>query len=137
MKLYFQFPQECKETELSNPGSPSRKFQRRPTNSRPSKHWQIWHPYLSSPAVPCRTPECDQKFVPSACCRPETLDLHRTRYGSLLTAIISHFDRHLLGNKLRLALCSIHILPISNKFHEFWWFEMFCRIMLRICKKQH
>ena len=27
--------------------------------------------------------------------------------------------------------------PISNKFHKFWWFEMFWRIMLRICKKQH
>ena len=55
----------------------------------------------------------------------------------LLTAIIPYFDRQLLGNKLSLAPCSIHILPNPNKFHECWWFEMFCRIMLRICKKQH
>ena len=30
--------------------------------------------------------------------------------GSMLTAIISHFDRQLLGNKLSFTLCSIHIL---------------------------
>ena len=55
----------------------------------------------------------------------------------LLTAIISHFDRQLLGNKLSFAPCSIHILPNPNKFHKLWWFEMFCSIMLRIYKKQH
>ena len=38
----------------------------------------------------------------------------------LLTAIISHFDRQLLGNKLSFTLCSIHILFKSNKFHKFW-----------------
>ena len=38
----------------------------------------------------------------------------------LLTAIISHSDRQLLGNKLSFTLCSIHILFISNKFHNFW-----------------
>ena len=59
------------------------------------------------------------------------------RRAGLLTAIISHFDRQLLENKLSLAACSIHILPISNKFHKFWWFVMFCRIMARICKKQY
>ena len=82
MKLHFQFPQECKDTELSNLGSPSRKFQQRPTNPRPSKHWQIRRPYMSSPAGPRRKSECDRKFSLSACCRPETLDLHRARCGS-------------------------------------------------------
>ena len=38
----------------------------------------------------------------------------------LLTAIISHSGRQLLGNKLSFTLCSIHILFISNKFHKFW-----------------
>ena len=52
-------------------------------------------------------------------------------------AFISHFDRQLLMNKLSFAPCSIHILPNPNKFHKFWWFEMFRRIMLRICKKQY
>ena len=40
--------------------------------------------------------------------------------SALLTAIISHSDRQLLGNKLSFALCSIHILFNSNKFHKFW-----------------
>ena len=39
---------------------------------------------------------------------------------AMLTAIISHFDRQLLGNKMSFTLCSIHILLISNKFHKFW-----------------
>ena len=38
----------------------------------------------------------------------------------LLTAIISHFDHQLLGNKISFTPCSIHILLISNKFHKFW-----------------
>ena len=25
----------------------------------------------------------------------------------------------------------------TNGFHEFWWFDMFCRTMLKICNKQH
>ena len=62
-------------------------------------------------------------------------DEKKFKLGGVLTAIIFHFDHQLLGNKLSLALCSIHILPISNKFHKLWWFEMFCRIMLKICKK--
>ena len=37
----------------------------------------------------------------------------------VLTAIISHFDRQLLGNKLSLAPCSIHILSNPNKFTSF------------------
>ena len=37
-----------------------------------------------------------------------------------MTAIISHSDRQLLGNKLSFALCSMHILFDSNKFHKFW-----------------
>ena len=40
--------------------------------------------------------------------------------GELLTAIISHFDRQLLKNKLSFALCSMHILFDSNKLHKFW-----------------
>jgi len=38
----------------------------------------------------------------------------------LLTAIISYFDRQLLGNKMSFTLCSIHILFISNEFYKFW-----------------
>ena len=38
----------------------------------------------------------------------------------MLTAIISRFDCQLLGNKLSFALCSMHILFDSNKFHKFW-----------------
>ena len=38
----------------------------------------------------------------------------------LLMAIISHFDRQLLGNKLSFILCSIHVLLKSNEFHMFW-----------------
>ena len=38
----------------------------------------------------------------------------------MLTAIISRFDRQLLGNKLSFAPCSMHILFDSNKFHKFW-----------------
>ena len=38
----------------------------------------------------------------------------------LLMPIISHFDRQLLGNKLSITLCSIHILFNSNEFHKFW-----------------
>ena len=38
----------------------------------------------------------------------------------VLTAIISHFDRQLLGNKLSFAPCFMHILFDSNKFHKFW-----------------
>jgi hypothetical protein len=38
----------------------------------------------------------------------------------VLTAIISRFDRQLLGNKLSFAPCSMHILFDSNKFHKFW-----------------
>ena len=64
-------------------------------------------------------------------------DEQKFQLGGVLMAINSHFDRQLLGNKLSLVPCSIHILPISNKFHKFWWFEMFYRIMLRRCKKQH
>ena len=37
-----------------------------------------------------------------------------------MTAIISRSDRQLLGNKLSFALCSMHILFDSNKFHKFW-----------------
>ena len=40
--------------------------------------------------------------------------------GRVLTAIISRFDRQLLGNKLSFPLCSMHILFDSNKFHKFW-----------------
>ena len=32
----------------------------------------------------------------------------------------SRSDRQLLGNKLSFALCSMHILFYSNKFHKFW-----------------
>ena len=35
-------------------------------------------------------------------------------------AIISHFDRQLLGNKLSFTLRSIHILFNSNEFQKFW-----------------
>jgi len=38
----------------------------------------------------------------------------------LLMAIISRFDRQLLGNEMSFTLCSIHILFNSNKFHKFW-----------------
>ena len=38
----------------------------------------------------------------------------------MLTAIISHFDRQLLGNKLSFAPCSMNILFDSNKLHMFW-----------------
>ena len=38
----------------------------------------------------------------------------------VLTAIISRFDRQLLGNKLSFAPCSMYILFNSNKFHKFW-----------------
>ena len=38
----------------------------------------------------------------------------------LLIAIISYFDRQLLGNNMSFTLCSIHILFNSNEFHEFW-----------------
>ena len=39
---------------------------------------------------------------------------------AMLTAIISHFDRQLLRNKMSFTLCSIHILFNSNNFHKFW-----------------
>jgi len=38
----------------------------------------------------------------------------------LLMAIILHFDRQLLGNKLSFTPCSIHIFLNSNEFHKFW-----------------
>ena len=38
----------------------------------------------------------------------------------VLTAIISHFDHQLLGNKMSFTPCSVHILLISNKFQKFW-----------------
>ena len=38
----------------------------------------------------------------------------------VLMAIISCFDRQLLGNKFSFALCSMHTLFDSNKFHKFW-----------------
>jgi hypothetical protein len=38
----------------------------------------------------------------------------------VLTAITSHFDRQLLGNKISFTPCSIHILLISNKCNKFW-----------------
>ena len=38
----------------------------------------------------------------------------------MLTAIISCSDRQLLRNKLSFALCYMHILFDSNKFHKFW-----------------
>ena len=78
-----------------------------------------------------------QLLIHRASALPLLEDEQKFKLGGVLTAIISHFDRQLLGNKLRLALCSIHILPNPNKFHKLWWFEMICRIMLRICKKQH
>ena len=65
------------------------------------------------------------------------VQVHSCGSGLLLTATISHFDHQLLGNKLSLAPCSIHILLNPNKFHKLCWFEMVCRIVLRICKKQH
>ena len=40
--------------------------------------------------------------------------------GTLLTAIILHFDRQFLQNRLSFTLYSIHMLFISNKFYEFW-----------------
>ena len=40
--------------------------------------------------------------------------------GSMLTAIISHFDRQLLVNNMSFTPCSIHILLISNKCNKFW-----------------
>ena len=39
---------------------------------------------------------------------------------SLLTAIISHFGRQLLGNNMSFTPCSMHILLISNKCNKFW-----------------
>ena len=39
---------------------------------------------------------------------------------SLLTAIISYFDRQLLGNNMSFTPCSIHILLIPNKCNKFW-----------------
>ena len=47
-------------------------------------------------------------------------DEQKFKLGGVLTAIISHFDRQLLGNKLSFAPCSIHILPFSNKCNKFW-----------------
>ena len=38
----------------------------------------------------------------------------------VLTTIISHFDRQLLGNNMSFTPCSIHILLISNKCDKFW-----------------
>ena len=46
----------------------------------------------------------------------QVVDILRT----LLTAIILHFDRQFLRNRLRFTLYSIHMLFISNKFYEFW-----------------
>ena len=40
--------------------------------------------------------------------------------SQVLTAIIFHFDRQLLGNKTSFTPCSIYILLISNKFDKFW-----------------
>ena len=47
-------------------------------------------------------------------------DEQKFKLGGVLTAIISHFDRQLLGNNMSFTPYSIHILLISNKFHKFW-----------------
>ena len=51
---------------------------------------------------------------------PLVMIFHPFPSRGLLTAIISHFDRQLLGNKSSFAPCSMHILFDSNKFHKFW-----------------
>ena len=48
-----------------------------------------------------------------------------------MTAIISRSDRQLLGNKLSFALCPMHILFDSNKFHKF---RMSCVCRNRLSK---
>ena len=40
--------------------------------------------------------------------------------GGLLMAINSHSSHQPLGNNTSFTLCSIHILFISNEFHQFW-----------------
>ena len=47
-------------------------------------------------------------------------DDQKFKLGWVLTAIISHFDCQLIGNKMSFTPCSIHILLTSNKFHKFW-----------------
>ena len=47
-------------------------------------------------------------------------DEQKFKLGGVLTAIISHFERQLIGNKISFTPCSIHILLISHKFHKFW-----------------
>ena len=47
-------------------------------------------------------------------------DEQKFKLGGVLTAIISHFECQLIGNKISFTPCSIHILLISNKFHKFW-----------------
>ena len=51
--------------------------------------------------------------------------------SQVLTAIIFHFDRQLLGNKTSFTPCSIYILLIFNKFYKFW---MSCACT-RLCTK--
>ena len=46
-------------------------------------------------------------------------DEQKFKLGGVLTAIISHFERQLIGNKISFTPCSIHILPNPNKFHNF------------------
>ena len=65
-------------------------------------------------------------------------DEQKFKLGGVLTAIISHSDYQLLGNKLSFQLCSIHILFNSNKFHKFWMscdFRWTCTKNVRIWVK--
>jgi len=47
-------------------------------------------------------------------------DEQKFKLEGVLTAINSHSSRQLFGNNMGFTLCSIHILFISNEFHEFW-----------------
>ena len=47
-------------------------------------------------------------------------DEQKFKLGGVLTAIISHFDRQLLRNKMSFTPCSTHILLISNNCNKFW-----------------
>ena len=61
-----------------------------------------------------------QLLIHRASALPLLEDEQKFKLGGVLTAIISHFDRQLLGNEMSFIPCSIHILLISNKFHKFW-----------------
>jgi len=61
-----------------------------------------------------------QLLIHRASALPLLEDEQKFKFRGVLTAIISHFDRQLLGNNMSFTLCSIHILFISNEFHKFW-----------------